>query len=38
MIWDIFFLDGSIVIFKAALSILKIMKEDLMKLNSFGQK
>jgi hypothetical protein len=36
LIWDVFFLDGSIVIFKAALGVLKMLKEDILKLNSFG--
>lgn len=34
IIWDILFLEGTIVLFKAALGIFKIMKKDLMQIDN----
>ena len=34
IIWDILFLEGTIILFKAALGILKIMKKDLMQIDN----
>lgn len=36
VIWDFFFLEGNIVLFKAALAVLKILKKDIMEDTSFG--
>jgi len=37
IIWDILFLEGTIILFKAALGILKIMKKDLMQLDNLEE-
>ena len=36
IIWDFYFLEGSMVLFKAALAVMKILKKDLMEDPSFG--
>lgn len=37
IIWDMLFLEGNIVLFKAALGIFKILKKDLMARSSMGK-
>jgi hypothetical protein len=37
LIWDILFIDGSIILFKAALSVLKILQEKILKLSCFEE-
>lgn len=37
IIWDILFLEGTIILFKAALGILKILKNDLMEIYSIEE-
>ncbi len=37
IIWDMIFLEGNIVLFKAALAILKIIKKDIMTKNGMGK-
>lgn len=37
IIWDILFLEGTIILFKAALGILKVLKKELMELDSIEE-
>ena len=32
IIWDVLFLEGSIILFKGVLGILKVLKKDIMKI------
>jgi hypothetical protein len=36
LIWDFLFLEGNIVLFKSAIAILKILKDEIMTYNNFG--
>jgi hypothetical protein len=36
VIWDFLFLEGNIVLFKSALAILKILKNEIMESPNFG--
>lgn len=36
LIWDFIIMDGNIILFKAVLAILKIMKNEILLQNSFG--
>jgi hypothetical protein len=38
IIWDFLFLEGNMVMFKAALGILKILKNEIMSSPNFGKK
>jgi len=35
-IWDLFFIKGSTVIFRVALTILQLMQEDIMDCENYG--